>query len=74
MNPQESLQSPAISDRALYCGEIQVQPDTIKRLKAFFHRYPEVVAISRSMDSFLRDEPGINAFAAGSTGISSRAG
>jgi hypothetical protein len=39
--------------------EIEVQPETIKRLRAFFHRYPEVVAISRSLDDFLVDEPGM---------------
>lgn len=39
--------------------EIQVRPDSIERLNAFFHRYPQVVAVSRSLDSFLKDEPGM---------------
>ncbi len=39
--------------------EITIRPESIKPLLRFFHRHPKVVAISRSMDRFMMDEPGM---------------
>jgi hypothetical protein len=38
---------------------ITIRPESIEPLHRFFHRYPQVVAISRSLDRFMVDEPGM---------------
>jgi len=37
--------------------ELTIRPESLERLTAFFHRYPQVAAITRNLDNFLMDEP-----------------
>jgi len=38
---------------------ITIRPESILPLAMFFHRYPQVAAITRNIDDFLKDEPGM---------------
>jgi hypothetical protein len=39
--------------------EITIRPKSLESLAAFFHRYPQVVAISRPLSRLMKDEPGM---------------
>lgn len=39
--------------------EVTIRPESLEPLARFFHRYPQVVAITRNIDRFLADEPGM---------------